>query len=117
MNWSGKHASSNDLFAMDCTPGKIILKNILNKPTGTGSSKQFFLFIFEITYDTPLVDKREKLVKECKRALLEKSIFSSGVDDWIMWFFELNVEWIEVIFPSKNFENCSGKLKTILVFR
>ena len=80
-NWSGKHASSNDLFTMDCTTGKIILENILNQLTGTGSSKQFFLFMFEITYDTSLVDNREKLVKECKRVLLEKSTFSSGVDD------------------------------------
>ena len=80
-NWSEKHASSNDLFTMACTTGKIILENILNKPTGTGSSKQFFLFTFAITYDTSLVDKREKLIKECKRALLEKCIFSSGVDN------------------------------------
>ena len=71
----------NDLFTMDCTTGKIILENILNKPTGTGSNKQFFLFLFEIAYDTSFVDKREKLVKECKRALLEKFIFSSGADD------------------------------------
>ena len=49
-HWSGKHASSNDLFTMDCTTEKIILENIINKPTGTGSSKQFFLFMFEITY-------------------------------------------------------------------
>ena len=80
-NWSGKHASSNDLFTMDCRTGKIILENILNKPTETGSSKKFFLFMFEITYDTSLVDEREKLVKECKRALLEKSFFLSGLDD------------------------------------
>ena len=27
---------------MDCTTGKIMLKHKLNKPTGTGFSKQFF---------------------------------------------------------------------------
>ena len=44
-NWSGKHASSNDLFTMDCRTEKIILEIILDKPTGTGSNKQFFFFI------------------------------------------------------------------------
>ena len=77
-NWSGKHAFLNDLFTMDCTTGKIILKNILNKPTGTGSNKQFFyLFMFEIAYDTSLVNKREELVKECtvKEHCLRNSFF------------------------------------------
>ena len=55
---------------------KIYLTN-QQEPDQASSS----LFMFKITYDTSLADKREKLELECKRALLKKFIFSSGVDD------------------------------------